>query len=393
MDVVRRVVVLGSTGSVGTQALEVVAAHPDHFEVVGLAAGGNAELVVEQARRFGVAHVALASPAAADLARTALAGEADVLDGPGGVVALAAHDDADLVLNGITGARGLGPTLAALDAETPVALANKESLVVGGDLVVEAAEKAGGREEMLVPVDSEHSALAQCLRGGRRSEVGRLVLTASGGPFRGRSRAELADVTAAEALEHPTWSMGPVITVNSATLANKGLELIEAALLFDVSWDRLDVVVHPQSVVHSMVEFVDGSTLAQLSPPDMRLPIQLAMAWPHRLGEAFVACDWTQAQSLTFEPVDRETFRFVDLAATAGRAGGILPATLNAANEQAVDAFLAGRIAFLDIAGVVEQVLEARERDGTDAPRDIADVLAADTWARDRADELLLRAG
>jgi 1-deoxy-D-xylulose-5-phosphate reductoisomerase len=311
-----------------------------------------------------------------------------VLDGPEGVATLATVD-ADLVLNGITGAVGLEPTLAALRAGTPVALANKESLIIGGEVVVAAAEAAGGRESHLIPVDSEHSALAQCLRGGRRDEVARLVLTASGGPFRGWSRDELASVTAQEALAHPTWEMGPVITVNSATLMNKGLELIEAQLLFDRSWDELEVVVHPQSVVHSMVEFIDGSTLAQLSPPDMRLPIQLALAWPDRLGEAFVACDWTRATSLTFEPVDRSTFRALALAEEAGRRGGTFPAALNASNEVAVSAFLEGQVAFLDIAAIVEACLDDWADHAPTGTLHVTDVLDADAWARRRADELL----
>ncbi|MEX2504168.1 MAG: 1-deoxy-D-xylulose-5-phosphate reductoisomerase [Egicoccus sp.] len=387
----RRVVLLGATGSIGTQALEVVRAHPDRFEVVGLAAGRDHTTVVEQAREFGVTTLAMGDATAATAVREA-ASDLDVLDGSEGVAELA-RMDADLVLNGITGAVGLAPTLAALERGTPVALANKESLIVGGDLVVAAAEAAGGRESHLIPVDSEHSALAQCLRGGRRDEVGRLVLTASGGPFRGRSAADLGEVTVDDALAHPTWTMGPVITCNSATLMNKGLELIEAHELFDIPWDRLDVVVHPQSVVHSMVEFVDGSTLAQLSPPDMRLPIQLAMAWPDRLPHAFVACDWTRMSELTFEPVDRTTFRALDLAEFAGRRRGTWPAVLNAANEVAVEQFFAGAIGFLDIAEVVERTLMAWDGEAAGNPRDLSDVLAADAWARRHAAAALTTSG
>ncbi|WP_052666449.1 1-deoxy-D-xylulose-5-phosphate reductoisomerase [Nitriliruptor alkaliphilus] len=379
----RRVVLLGSTGSIGTQALEVVATHPDRFEVVGLAAGSDATALAAQADAHGVRCVALADPEAARALRAARP-DLDVLDGQRGVVELAGTD-ADLVLNGVTGAVGLEPTLAALAAGTPVALANKESLIVGGDLVVAAAERAGGRESHLIPVDSEHSALAQCLRGGRRSEVGRLVVTASGGPFRGCSAAELAEVTVDDALAHPTWAMGPVVTINSATLMNKGLELIEAHELFAVPWDRIDVVVHPQSVVHSMVEFVDGSTIAQLSPPDMRLPIQLAMTWPERVDHAFVACDWTRASELTFEPVDRTTFRALDLAEEAGRRRGTWPAVLNAANEVAVDAFRAGRLPFLGIADLVEGTMDAWAATDPGAPNQLQDVLDADAWARERA--------
>jgi 1-deoxy-D-xylulose-5-phosphate reductoisomerase len=387
----RRVVLLGSTGSIGTQALEVVRAHPDRFEVVGLAAGRDGAALAAQADEFGVRAVALGDhDAAAQLA--AARSELEVRGGTAGVAELASMD-ADLVVNGMTGAVGLEPTLAALHAGTPVALANKESLIVGGDLVVAAADAAGGRESHLIPVDSEHSALAQCLRGGRRDEVGRLVLTASGGPFRGRSARELRDVTVEDALAHPTWAMGPVVTCNSATLMNKGLELIEAHELFDVPWDQLDVVVHPQSIVHSMVEFVDGSTLAQLSPPDMRLPIQLAMAWPDRLPHAFVACDWTQLSQLTFEPADRATFRALDLAEFAGRRRGTWPAVLNAANEVAVDGFFAGRLGFLDIAEVVERTLEAWGDEQPGNPRDLDDVLQADAWARRRAGEITTRRG
>jgi 1-deoxy-D-xylulose-5-phosphate reductoisomerase len=379
----RRVVLLGSTGSIGTQALEVVRAHPDRFEVVGLACGSDDTALVEQARELGVTELAIADPVAAARARDALP-HANVRDGLAGVTELAALD-AEVVCNGVTGARGLEPTLAALAQGTPVALANKESLVIGGPLVVAAAERAGGRESHLIPVDSEHSALAQCLRGGRREEVATLVLTASGGPFRGRARADLAEVTAAQALNHPTWSMGPVVTCNSASLMNKGLELIEAHLLFAVPWDQMDVVVHPQSIVHSMVTFRDGSTLAQVSPPDMRLPIQLGLSWPERLDGSFTAMDWTHAQSWTFEPVDRETFRALSLAEAAGRAGGTAPAVLNAANEVAVDAFLSGACGFLDMVEIVEEAVAGHDLAVGGTPRDVADVLAADRWGRQRA--------
>ena len=389
---VRRIVVLGSTGSIGTQALDVVRAHPDRFTVVGLAAGSDVATIAAQAREFGVSDVALGDPDAATALRDALP-EAKVRDGLVGVSELASLPDVDLVLNGITGARGLGPTLAALEGGHPVALANKESLIVGGDLVVAAAERAGGRETMLVPVDSEHSAIAQCLRAGRREEVARLVLTASGGPFRGRTQGELAGVTASDALNHPTWDMGPVVTVNSATLMNKGLELIEAHELFDIGWDALDVVVHPQSIVHSMVEFHDGSTIAQLSPPDMRLPIQLALGWPDRLDHDFVAMDWTRALELTFEPADPATFRALDLAAAAGRRRGTYPGVLNAANEVAVHAFLDGALAFLDIAEVVEDVLDEHSTNDPGTPTTLDDVLQADAWARERAGALIRRRG
>ena len=382
----RRVVLLGSTGSIGTQALDVVRAHPDRFEVVALAAGRDSSGLREQLDEFAVRSVAVADPVGAAALR-ADRPDLEVVDGPRAASEVAGRDT-DLVVNGITGAVGLEPTLAALRAGTPVALANKESLIVGGDLVIAAAELAGGRETYLIPVDSEHSALAQCLRGGRRAEVERLVLTASGGPFRGRSRAELAEVTPAQALDHPTWSMGPVITVNSATLMNKGLELIEAHELFDIGWDALDVVVHPQSVVHSMVEFVDGSTIAQLSPPDMRLPIQLGLGWPDRLDWAPERMNWTQALSLTFEPVDHVTFPMLSLAIEAGRQGGAFPGIYNAANEEAVGAFLGGRVDFLGIPAVVEATLEAY--DGAEA-RELSAVLAAEQWARRHAQSALER--
>ncbi|MEY3019806.1 MAG: hypothetical protein RLZZ272_790 [Actinomycetota bacterium] len=379
----REVVLLGSTGSIGRQTLEVVAAHPERFRVRALAAGSDASGLLAQLESTGARRAALADPAAAaEVARARP--DVEVLSGPEGVRELAASGP-DVVVNAITGAVGLGPTLAALDAGTPVALANKESLIVGGALVVGAAERAGGRERMLVPIDSEHSAVAQCLRAGGRGEVARVVLTASGGPFRGRSAAELADVTPEQALAHPTWSMGPVVTVNSATMMNKGLELIEAHLLFDLPLERLEVVVHPQSIVHSLVDFVDGSTIAQLAPPDMRVPIQVALGWPDRLPGAFARFDAAATGTLTFEPVDRATFRALALAEDAARAGGSHPAVLNAANEVAVEAFLSGALAFLDIAGVVEDALAAWADEGAPVPANEDDVVAADAFARARA--------
>jgi len=407
---VRTVALLGSTGSIGTQALDVAAAHPDRFRVTALAAGANAELVVAQARTHRVGLVALADADAARRARAALAGTrvdgrpVEVLGGPEGVEAVAAGAGGphDVVLNGMVGSRGLRPTLAALAAGSTVALANKESLIVGGHLVLDAAAAAAAgpdrpdrpdrvdrldrrnQLDRLVPVDSEHSALAQCLRGGRADEVARLVITASGGPFRGRSRADLATVTVGDALAHPTWEMGAVITINSASLANKGLEVIEAHLLFGIPYDRIDVVVHPQSVVHGMVEFVDGAVVAKLSPPDMRLPIQLALAWPHRLDRATVRMDWTRALELQFEPLDADTFPMVALAVAAGRTGGSAPAAYNAANEEAVAAFRDRRLPFLGIADVVAAVLEAHDPDPAGA-RDLEVLLAAEQDARRRA--------
>ncbi|SDC66224.1 1-deoxy-D-xylulose-5-phosphate reductoisomerase [Actinokineospora iranica] len=393
----RSLLVLGSTGSVGTQALDVVAANPDRFTVAGLAAGGaDPALLAEQALRFGVSAVAVTRATAAEDLQLALYAAAQragypqgrfrlprVFAGPDAVTDLIEAVPADVVLNSVTGSRGLVPTLTALKVGATLALANKESLIAGGSLVL-AAAKPG----QLVPVDSEHSAMAQALRGGRGDEVDRLVLTASGGPFRGKVRAELAEVTAKDALAHPTWAMGPVITVNSATLVNKALELIEARLLFDVPYDRIDVVVHPQSIVHSMVTFTDGSTLAQASPPDMRLPIALALAWPERVPGAARPCDWSTATQWTFEPLDEDTFPAVRLARAAGETGGCLPAVLNAANEEAVAAFLRGDTTFTAIVDTIGRVLDdAGAWHGE--PRDVEEVLAAEHWARVRARELL----
>jgi 1-deoxy-D-xylulose-5-phosphate reductoisomerase len=377
----RRVAILGSTGSIGCQALEVIAAHPDRFEVVALAAGGNADLLCEQARSFGVTTVALADPTAAASARQQLGDRVDVIDGPDAATTVAGMP-ADVVLNGMVGSRGLRPTLAALHAGSRLALANKESLIVGGSLVTAARRTV----DQLVPVDSEHSALAQCLRAGAGREVAKLIVTASGGPFRGRSAAELGGVTVDDALAHPTWDMGAVITINSATLANKGLEVIEAHLLFDIAYDHIEVVVHPQSIVHGMVEFIDGATVAKLSPPDMRLPIQWALGWPDRLPYAPTRMDWSQAFSLQFEPLDAETFPMVDIAVHAGRQGGTAPGVYNAANEEAVTAFLQGTLPFLGVARTVEAVLE--EHTSVAAP-DLDTVLAAEQWARARARELM----
>ncbi|WP_432541244.1 1-deoxy-D-xylulose-5-phosphate reductoisomerase [Kineococcus sp. SYSU DK002] len=383
----RQVVLLGSTGSIGTQALDVVAAAGGAFDVVALAAGGaDVATLARQALDHGVALVGVARTEAERPLREALRAQAAgrplprVVAGPDAATEVAAHP-CDVVLNGMTGSVGLRPTLAALATGRTLALANKESLVAGGPLVTRAA--APGQ---IVPVDSEHSALAQCLRGGRAQEVARLVLTASGGPFRGRTRAELADVTPQQALAHPTWSMGPVVTTNSATLVNKGLEVIEAALLFGFDYDRVDVVVHPQSVVHSMVEFTDGSTLAQCSPPDMRLPIALGLSWPARVPGAAAAVDWTRAATWTFEPVDAQAFPALDLAREAGRRGSTVPAVFNAANEECVAAFHAGRLPFLGIVDTVARVVAEHEPGGD--PRDVEDVLAAEEWARARANEL-----
>jgi len=396
----RDIVVLGSTGSIGTQAADIIRRNPDRFRVVGLAAGGgNPVLLASQALEFGAEVVAVASEAGVDELRRALQAQAGqrvtgavagpgrarplpkILAGPDAIAEVAAWP-CDVVLNGVTGAVGLAATLAAIDAGRVLALANKESLIMGGPLV--AGRAAPGQ---IVPVDSEHSAIAQCLRSGRSAEVSKLVITASGGPFLHRSRAELAGVTPEQALAHPTWNMGPVITINSATLVNKGLEVIEAHLLFGIPFDRIDVVVHRQSVVHSMVEFADGSTIAQASPPDMRIPIALALGWPDRVPGAAPAVDWTTAHAWTFEPLDDLAFPAVGLARQAGAAGGTVPAVYNAANEVCVAAFMAGRIPFAGIVDTVAQVVSEHQDPAGEAV-ELADILAADGWARRRASEL-----
>jgi len=392
----RAVTLLGSTGSIGTQAIEVVLANPDRFAVTALSAGGgNLALLAEQAVRLRVESVALARGSVEEVT-AAIGGAAaaagcpayrpEVLVGPEANAILAARPT-DVVLNGITGSIGLAPTLAALEAGNTLALANKESLIIGGPLV-RAAAKPG----QIVPVDSEHSAIAQCLRGGSAGEVRRLVVTASGGPFLGMTREQLHDVTPEQALAHPTWAMGPVITTNSATLVNKGLEVIEAHLLFDIPFDRIEVVVHPQSVVHSMVEFTDGSTIAQASPPNMLIPIALGLAWPDRVPQAAPACDWTRAATWQFFPFDHQAFPAVALAKQVGEAGGTYPAVYNAANEECVQAFLGGRIRFTDIVETIARVVEQHADGGggiDPSDLDVDAVLRADSWARSQARSVL----
>ncbi|WP_246573685.1 1-deoxy-D-xylulose-5-phosphate reductoisomerase [Kineosporia corallincola] len=385
----RDIVLLGSTGSIGTQAIDVVRRNPERFRVVGLAAGGgNLELLATQAAGLRVPVVAIGDDeklaAFTDLLNHHAGPDhgIEVLAGPDAAAQLAARP-CDVVLNGITGAIGLAPTLAALGAGHTLALANKESLIIGGELVTGAASPG-----QIVPVDSEHSALAQALRGGTPDEVKRLVVTASGGPFRGRTRAQLEKVTPAEALKHPTWDMGLMVTTNSATLVNKGLEVIEAHLLFGIPFDRIDVVVHPQSIVHSMVEFTDGSTLAQCSPPDMRLPIALGLGWPDRVPEAIGGLDWTTASTWEFFPLDDEAFPGVALARAAGERAGTFPAVYNAANEECVWAFHDGRIGFTQILDVVGDVLADHSGSGT---LTVEAVLAADVWARERARERMAK--
>ncbi|ROP32544.1 1-deoxy-D-xylulose 5-phosphate reductoisomerase [Couchioplanes caeruleus] len=395
----REVVLLGSTGSIGTQAIDIVRRNPDAFRVVAVGAGGgNVELLAEQALELGVDAVGVARSSVVQDLQLAFYAEAQrrgwasgdfklpkIVAGPEAMTELAQWP-CDVVLNGVVGSLGLAPTLSALRCGRTLALANKESLVAGGPLVRAAVTRPG----QIVPVDSEHSALAQCLRGGAQREVRRLVLTASGGAFRDRRRSELTNVTPEEALKHPTWDMGPVVTINSATMVNKGLEVIEAHELFGVAYDDIEVMVHPQSVLHSLVEFTDGSTLAQASPPDMRLPIALALAWPDRVPEAAAAVDWTMAHNWELRPLDADAFPAVELAKAAGRAGRCRPAIYNAANEECVAAFAAGRLPFLGIVDTLAAVLAAAP--DFDEPGTVEEVLAAETWARAQAQRMIATA-
>ena len=430
----RAVIILGSTGSIGTQALDVISRHRGSYRVVGLGAGGaNLELLADQAISFNVPVLAVANPDAAVPLAALLAERApgqlfQILSGPdamselaGGWASLSTNNpesvggplrgqatsssspmststhssDSVVVLNGITGSVGLQPTLTALRSGATLALANKESLVVGGGLIKEAMTRPG----QIVPVDSEHSAIAQALRSGihhrgltsenldGHSEVRRIILTASGGPFRGKKRADLAGVTAAQALNHPTWDMGPVVTINSSTLMNKGLELIEAAYLFDFDPQDIVPVVHPQSIIHSMVEFIDGATIAQASPPDMRLPIALGLSWPERLDNITAPNVWDSPVAWHFEPLDHETFPAVRLAREAVASSPLHPAVLNAVNEECVAAFLSGELPYLAITDVVESVLgEFTAPAGT---LDLETVLGTEKWARTRAHEVM----
>jgi 1-deoxy-D-xylulose-5-phosphate reductoisomerase len=398
MTGIRDIVILGSTGSIGTQAVDVVTRAPDRFRVTAIAAGGgDVSLLAEQAARLRVRSLGASRASSARQLHERLRAiwpadipEPEIHVGPHATETLA-RLGCDTVLNAVAGSQGLRATLAALDAGRTVALANKESLIAGGPLVT-AAAKPG----QLVPVDSEHSALAQCLRAGSPDEVRRLVITASGGPFRGRTREQMVDASPQQALAHPTWDMGKLVTTNSATLVNKGLEVIEAHLLFGVPYERIQVVVHAQSVIHSMVEFIDGSTIAQASPPDMRLPIALALGWPDRVPEAAAAIDWTKAGEWTFEPLDGNSFPAVDIARQAGKAGGCAPAVYNAANEELVAAFHDGNVAFLQIVDTVAAVLgewlsEHHQKAGN--PGTVEDVEQAENWARERARDLAANAG
>lgn len=387
------VVVLGSTGSIGTQGLDVISRHPERFTVSGLAAGGaHIELLAQQAAQFHVPLVAVFDRQAAKPLREALdqagAHGTQIQAGPEAVIGLAGSG-ADVVLNGITGSIGLEPSIAALQAGSQLALANKESVVAGGHLLFGAQI----RDRQINPVDSEHSAIWQSLRSGTHAEVSKLIVTASGGPFRGWKRDQMTDITPEQALNHPTWHMGPVVTINSSTLMNKGLEVIEASRLFDIPPDRIEVTVHPQSIVHSMVEFVDGATISQASPPDMRLPIALGLSAPDRLGDVAAACDWTKAAQWTFEPLDDEAFPAVSLARHCLAASEKHTAVLNAANEQAVHAFLDHRLPYLGIVDMVKAVLDAMDGELRGAPlfKDVEEMGQVEREARRRADDLINR--
>ena len=375
----KRIVILGSTGSIGVQALEIVAANTHQFRVIGLSAGsGNLELLMKQAEEFGVPMVGTTATRA-EAMRFALSDEVEVIDGADASAQIATLE-CDIVLNGINGSIGLAPTLAALKAGNIVALANKESLVAGGDLVM-----AYGADRV-IPVDSEHSALYQCMLAGRRSEISKVILTASGGPF--RDRADLSGITVAEALTHPTWAMGPVVTINSATLMNKGLEIIEAHYLFGLPYSQIEAVIHPQSVVHSMVEFIDGSTIAQASPPNMKGPIGYALGYPDRVAKATLPIDWTSSHSWTFAPIDNARFPAIELAKHCGELGGGATAIFNAANEEAVAAFLGSRLPFHKIFTIVEKSVNSLAT-GNLAIRDLEDVSRLEKDARGLAHQLL----
>ena len=385
------VVILGSTGSIGTQGLDVISRHPERFTVVGLAAGGaHIDLLASQAARFRVPQVAVFDASKAKALREALdaagARNTQIQAGPDAVIAMAGSG-ANVVLNGITGSIGLEPSIAALKAGSQLALANKESVVAGGHLLFGAQT----REQQINPVDSEHSAIWQSLRSGTHEEVARLVVTASGGPFRGMKRAQMTGITPEQALHHPTWNMGPVVTINSSTLMNKGLEVIEASRLFDIPPERIAVTVHPQSIVHSMVEFVDGATICQASPPDMRLPIALGLSAPARMGDVAAACDWTTAATWTFEPLDDEAFPAVSLARHCLAASEKHTAVLNAANEQAVHAFLDHRLPYLGIVDTVKAVLDDMDAELRGAPlfEDVEEMEQLEHEARAKADELI----
>ena len=379
----KHISLLGSTGSIGKQTLEVVAANPDKLKVRALAAHRSDELLEQQIRQFEPDIAVLSDKDAAARLAARYHGKTKILAGDEGLLAAATYDGADTVLASMVGYAGLRPTLAAIECGKNIALANKETLVAAGSLVMAAVRKHG---VSLTPVDSEHSAIFQSLRGGAEKEVKRLIVTASGGPFRGKKRSELENVTLAQCLKHPNWSMGPKVTLDSSTLANKGLEVMEAHWLFDMPYDKIDVVVHPQSIVHSLVEFCDGSVIAQLGEPDMRLPIQYALSWPDRFDYSFEQLNLVKAASLTFEAPDLEAFPSLKIAVDCGKAGGTLPCAFNAANEEAVNAFLHDKIKYLDIPYITAAVTQAH--DNVAEPQ-IEDIEQADAWARAEAQRVI----
>jgi 1-deoxy-D-xylulose-5-phosphate reductoisomerase len=384
----RRITVLGSTGSIGTQGLEVIEKHNDKFEIVGLSAGKNFELLADQIRKFNPQKVSVTDDKTADLLKQNLGStKTEIVVGENASAEIA-QLGSDVVLNGITGAAGLPATISALKSGAKLALANKESLVIGGKLVLDIAAK-----DQIIPVDSEHSALAQCLRGENKSQIKKLILTASGGPFRGKSKSELEKVSLEETLKHPTWAMGQVVTINSATLMNKGLEVIEAHLLFGIDFKDIEVVVHPQSIVHSMVEFVDGSTMAQASPPNMKVPIALALSWPDRLENISPAIDWAKSSNWNFEPVDENVFSALKIARKAGEAGSYIPAVMNAANEVCVEAFIQNQIKFTKITDIVEKIVDLfllnHKKDEINKLT-LDDIYKMDFEARKKAKEMIL---
>lgn len=386
MGDITNLVILGSTGSIGRQSIDVVQAHPDRLRIVGLSAKSQAGLLLKQAEAVKPAAVALVDTLAYEEFRnkTTMSGPR-VLRGTSGVLELCGVPEADMVINALVGSVGLRPTLATLENGKTLCLSNKESLVAGGELVTKAARDA---DTTILPVDSEHSAIFQCLEGQDRRSVKRIIITASGGPFRGRSRGELAGVTVEQALEHPRWTMGAKITIDSATLMNKGLEVIEAHYLFGVPYDAIEVVVHPQSIIHSMVEFDDGSIIAQIGPTDMRIPIQYAITYPERFSSPVEGLDVQHLEDMTFAPPDLETFPSLGYCYEAGKAGKTYPAVVNSANEEAVKAFLERRIGFLDISTICKEALDAHDPEDADS---VETIEAAEAWARDFAAKLILK--
>ncbi len=382
----KNIVVLGSTGSIGRQTLEVVSEFPERFKVVALAAGSNIRLLAEQAREYNPSYLVINSAQQLPELQELVGLKTNILVGTEGMNQIVVLPEVDLVLSAIVGSIGIGPTLAAINAGKTIALANKETLVAAGSIIMPAAVK---NNVSIIPVDSEHSAIFQCLQGTKPSDVERLLLTASGGPFRDYRPEDLEDVTLEQALKHPNWSMGGKITIDSATMFNKGLEIIEAHWLFNVGFDRIGVVIHPESIIHSIVELVDGSHLAQMGLCDMRLPIQYALTFPEHLANSFPKLDLLQGATLNFQPVNSKLFPAVELAYQAGRYGGSLPAALNAANEEVVKAFLMGRINFIDIISIVSEVVEEYQKDSFAITPGLEEILAVDSWARVKAGEII----